>query len=430
MQPHISSAYYVYNSVNQNNNSANSSSNEETSRLSDSGTTTTLPPMFQQQRSFYSTSSVNPISLIDQSNTGASGNANTTSPPSLTANPNASSTPLNDSRLTDRYQNHQQRYFSYPSPRNHSHKQFSPQTFTAPTTVVLSHPNSINGNSTSVNNSNSNSNSISNPTPTSTSNLNSNYSFSNYDLTKRQSTAHQLSQYPSSPIQFTQTPPLPKGSTFNSSASGGNQCIQPSQLIQPIYLTPSSTPLSNMMPNNLSPNSLLNQRNSDTNATNKSSIAPCTPCTPSTVQSMGSYHDINMRYALQNPTQCYNNSLNYSTGIPGYTGNFNYTNYTNPGAIINGSSNYSMHPPHQYSHLNHIHHSNSTMNGKQIIPQVSRKRKRRKYCEINRIYKCEHPGCDKAYGTLNHLNFHIQLQKHGPKRLASEFKHLRNQNKD
>jgi hypothetical protein len=53
------------------------------------------------------------------------------------------------------------------------------------------------------------------------------------------------------------------------------------------------------------------------------------------------------------------------------------------------------------------------------------RRKRRRYCEIKRYYKCSHEDCQKSYGTLNHLNFHIQLQGHGPKRSPAEFKHVR-----
>ena len=43
------------------------------------------------------------------------------------------------------------------------------------------------------------------------------------------------------------------------------------------------------------------------------------------------------------------------------------------------------------------------------------KRPRRRYDEIERIYTCDYPGCEKAYGTLNHLNSHKTMQKHGPK---------------
>jgi len=52
-------------------------------------------------------------------------------------------------------------------------------------------------------------------------------------------------------------------------------------------------------------------------------------------------------------------------------------------------------------------------------PIPNRKRSRRRYDEIERIYHCEWKGCDKAYGTLNHLNAHVAMQKHGEKRLPA-----------
>ncbi|OBA17415.1 uncharacterized protein OGAPODRAFT_6914 [Ogataea polymorpha] len=58
-------------------------------------------------------------------------------------------------------------------------------------------------------------------------------------------------------------------------------------------------------------------------------------------------------------------------------------------------------------------------------PSEANKRKRRKAHEVVRLYKCNHESCQKAYGTLNHLNSHIVLQKHGQKRSPSEFKELR-----
>ncbi|KAI8378054.1 uncharacterized protein BYT42DRAFT_572559 [Radiomyces spectabilis] len=54
-----------------------------------------------------------------------------------------------------------------------------------------------------------------------------------------------------------------------------------------------------------------------------------------------------------------------------------------------------------------------------------RKRPRRRYDEIERLYHCKYPNCAKSYGTLNHLNAHISMQKHGPKRHPSEFKEMR-----
>lgn len=48
-----------------------------------------------------------------------------------------------------------------------------------------------------------------------------------------------------------------------------------------------------------------------------------------------------------------------------------------------------------------------------------KKRPRRRYDEIERLYQCSWPDCTKAYGTLNHLNAHVTMQKHGAKRTPS-----------
>ncbi|KAJ9076562.1 hypothetical protein DSO57_1004877 [Entomophthora muscae] len=52
-------------------------------------------------------------------------------------------------------------------------------------------------------------------------------------------------------------------------------------------------------------------------------------------------------------------------------------------------------------------------------------RSRRKHFEVHRIYKCIAPGCDKSYGTLNHLNTHVRAKGHGKKRDPIEFVHVR-----
>ncbi|PWY96958.1 hypothetical protein BCV70DRAFT_49981 [Testicularia cyperi] len=46
---------------------------------------------------------------------------------------------------------------------------------------------------------------------------------------------------------------------------------------------------------------------------------------------------------------------------------------------------------------------------------IRRIRRRRKSEEIDRKYRCDYPGCDKAYGTLNHLNTHRTGNGHGPR---------------
>ncbi|SCV74965.1 BQ2448_7994 [Microbotryum intermedium] len=53
------------------------------------------------------------------------------------------------------------------------------------------------------------------------------------------------------------------------------------------------------------------------------------------------------------------------------------------------------------------------------------KRPRRRFDEIERLYGCDYPGCQKSYGTLNHLNSHKTMQKHGPKSTPAQFKEIR-----
>ncbi|KAK8117352.1 uncharacterized protein PG998_005633 [Apiospora kogelbergensis] len=48
--------------------------------------------------------------------------------------------------------------------------------------------------------------------------------------------------------------------------------------------------------------------------------------------------------------------------------------------------------------------------------QEENKRRRRRPEEIDRIYICGWEGCQKGYGTLNHLNAHVTMQSHGIKR--------------
>ncbi|KAI8637062.1 hypothetical protein BD408DRAFT_354459 [Parasitella parasitica] len=55
------------------------------------------------------------------------------------------------------------------------------------------------------------------------------------------------------------------------------------------------------------------------------------------------------------------------------------------------------------------------------------KRHRKKFNEVERLYSCTYLNCTKAYGTLNHLNAHVTMQGHGPKRMPIEFKELRRQ---
>ncbi|THV75502.1 hypothetical protein D6D23_02665 [Aureobasidium pullulans] len=74
----------------------------------------------------------------------------------------------------------------------------------------------------------------------------------------------------------------------------------------------------------------------------------------------------------------------------------------------------------------HGGHPMSTVYSFVPIPGAQQhKRPRRRYEEIERMYKCGWNGCEKAYGTLNHLNAHVTMQSHGAKRTPEEFKEIR-----
>jgi hypothetical protein len=62
---------------------------------------------------------------------------------------------------------------------------------------------------------------------------------------------------------------------------------------------------------------------------------------------------------------------------------------------------------------------NSDMQFVALGGPTPKKRPRRRFDEIERLYVCGHAGCEKSYGTLNHLNAHVAMQKHGEKRLPS-----------
>ncbi|KAJ2918160.1 hypothetical protein MD484_g2228, partial [Candolleomyces efflorescens] len=78
-------------------------------------------------------------------------------------------------------------------------------------------------------------------------------------------------------------------------------------------------------------------------------------------------------------------------------------------------------PTSDTSFANYVHEQRFTT---ALLGKTSKKRPREQD-EVDRPYQCSWPSCSKAYPTLNHLNAHITMQKHGPQRNPSEFKHLR-----
>ncbi|KAF8845075.1 hypothetical protein BDN67DRAFT_893227 [Paxillus ammoniavirescens] len=119
-----------------------------------------------------------------------------------------------------------------------------------------------------------------------------------------------------------------------------------------------------------------------------------------------------------------------SMGIPGMPYGSLHEDYgpSPPGTGTSTSSN----APAMRQHSQLKGGSNSPSNSKQYsfvaLPgNAVKKRPRRRYDEIERLYQCSWPDCAKAYGTLNHLNAHVTMQKHGSKRSPNEFKELRKQ---
>ncbi|KAF9105780.1 hypothetical protein BGX27_009439 [Mortierella sp. AM989] len=122
--------------------------------------------------------------------------------------------------------------------------------------------------------------------------------------------------------------------------------------------------------------------------------------------------------------------------------------HSHPSQISPGNSPYaqpliadphSFTPPQQHQHLQQhqqlgaawLSEGDGGQNGSKTYSFVplsgvnTKKRPRRRFDEIERLYVCNWAECEKAYGTLNHLNAHVSMQKHGPKRHPSEFKELR-----
>ena len=91
------------------------------------------------------------------------------------------------------------------------------------------------------------------------------------------------------------------------------------------------------------------------------------------------------------------------------------------------NSNNKVTKPKTNSNTNQNSNSNSNTN---INANGQKKRPRRRHDEIDRVYNCSWNGCTKSYGTLNHLNAHVMMQKHGPKRLPHQFREIRQHQKN
>jgi len=63
--------------------------------------------------------------------------------------------------------------------------------------------------------------------------------------------------------------------------------------------------------------------------------------------------------------------------------------------------------------------TNKTYSFVSLAGTTIRKRPRMMHDEIEHLYHCPWPDCTKAYDTLDHLNAHVMMQKHGLRRLSS-----------
>ncbi|ORZ14212.1 hypothetical protein BCR42DRAFT_329986 [Absidia repens] len=104
---------------------------------------------------------------------------------------------------------------------------------------------------------------------------------------------------------------------------------------------------------------------------------------------------------------------------------FFYSNTTAYDSNNNTNNNNSQSRHRQASTSSNSSADNKAYSFVSIPGMNQRKRPRRRYDEIERLYHCTFSGCKKSYGTLNHLNSHVLMQNHGPKRHPSEFKEMR-----
>jgi hypothetical protein len=107
-------------------------------------------------------------------------------------------------------------------------------------------------------------------------------------------------------------------------------------------------------------------------------------------------------YSVSNP------SLYNTVGLSDHSAMNDYRHQQNGHSYTSGPSAAQQRPGTAGEDMNFI-----------TTPGQPKKRPRRRFEEIERLYDCNYPGCNKAYGTLNHLNAHVSMQKHGPKRLPA-----------
>lgn len=153
-----------------------------------------------------------------------------------------------------------------------------------------------------------------------------------------------------------------------------------------------------------------------------------------TTQSAGNV-SIDLLVAQSNPT--YHPPYNYSSHLPqqGVHQYAAYAMYARPEWVMGQQGQ-----PTQYDHLPVSVGDAAQANIAQTIPcpptgdlispipiRIVRQHKcpRQRCEETERMYKCGWNGCEKTYGTLNHLNGHVTMQSHGAKRTSEEYREAR-----
>ncbi|EWZ79277.1 hypothetical protein FOXG_12510 [Fusarium oxysporum f. sp. lycopersici 4287] len=129
----------------------------------------------------------------------------------------------------------------------------------------------------------------------------------------------------------------------------------------------------------------------------------------------------------QNSTHAPSPEMRHSYSYPG-GGMYALPRPDWPGYVRNGGAPLTLGPPAYAPNPASTSSQTRPSNGYSFVqvPSVpEKKRTRRRPDQIDRIYKCGWNGCDKAYGTLNHLNAHVTMQSHGQKRVPGEFKKIR-----
>jgi hypothetical protein len=161
-------------------------------------------------------------------------------------------------------------------------------------------------------------------------------------------------------------------------------------------------------------------------------IAASSPTYPP--QHGGQYSPYPPQQDLQHPYQAHGGGAMYSQPRPDWAGYGGHPQHALPGYPVTGAQTpnaaapagaragqvgypVATHPGHQHPH--------QVYSFVPIPGAQQHKRPRRRYEEIERMYKCGWNGCEKAYGTLNHLNAHVTMQSHGTKRTPEEFKEIR-----